>query len=478
MSIKDTIVEQLQELRRMQLQQQQELIRQQQEQRQILTAEQNKLFEVLSLSVDEISLDSDSLKEIISDQQTNEDLIDLGTPDDENDFITPKRNQSFSQYLAPSNKNVIGSSLNLEVPRLQLGVRNTKSDSKQYIQNNNSYNQHDLSSELSIFDSTHYHSLNKSQGHSAQLDEMPVPSPKKDFMTLLEEKLKDSTEVVPESRSKPIVKKPFLKKGEGLVRFMPNANSNKISKTPRARSASLSSGTHANNARQPKSRNLERCNSVPRSRKSDTLKKSPAKPAPVAQQKLTLKNIPPPKKKPRSKSVGFVPSPSEKKKLSEIVSDSNTSDMETKSKKEMDEIRVFELLEDKAENSSFCSTSSTIIAFMQQSTPLKHKALLHSASKHQISLADIGDETLDELVKATKLNYQQALQSQTKTKDKTPAIAWDEVPISTLKNNRPVPKVVLPYGTDMDENYNDDTSNKEMEDVSIQHTFLFNCNFI
>ncbi|XP_058788921.1 centromere protein J [Phymastichus coffea] len=462
MAVEASIVEQLQELRRWQLQQQQELIKKQQEQRELLTNEQNRLYEALSLSVDEMSLNSDSLKEIIEEQKVNGNLIDLEIPD-EDEFKTPKSSHSFSQFNPLSNENNNSNGLILNVPKLQLVGKTTKSDVKQNIQHNNSYNQNDYSSELSILDSSQPYFLDKLQRQSAPIDEMPVPSPKKDFITLLEEKLKDSTEVVTESKNKPIVKRPFLKKGEGLVRYMPNANPNKISRTTRGRSASFSCETRNNNIRQPKKTNLGRCNSLPRSKKTDVPRKPLVTNASVAQQKLTLKNIPPPKKKSRNKSIGFLPSPTEKKKLLVNVSDSNTSDLEVKSKKEMEEVRIFELLEDKAENSSFCSTSSTIIAFMQQSTPLKHKALLHSASKNKISLSDIGDETLDELVKATKLNYH-VPQSQKSIKHKTPDIPWDEVPISTLNNKNTASDVILPYGTDIDEKYEDDISNKGMDE--------------
>lgn len=49
----------------------------------------------------------------------------------------------------------------------------------------------------------------------------------------------------------------------------------------------------------------------------------------------------------------------------------DTSSLDSKIEKELEEIRVFELMEKKAENSSFCSTSSAVVAFLQQSTPMK-----------------------------------------------------------------------------------------------------------
>lgn len=92
----------------------------------------------------------------------------------------------------------------------------------------------------------------------------------------------------------------------------------------------------------------------------------------VAQRQLSLKNVPPPKK-PRSKSMSLCPTAVRPKTVSKQLNDSLTSDVETKTKKELEEMRIFEMMEEKAENSSFCSTSSTVMAFLQQSTPLKFK---------------------------------------------------------------------------------------------------------
>ena len=56
-----------------------------------------------------------------------------------------------------------------------------------------------------------------------------------------------------------------------------------------------------------------------------------------------------------------------------VSSDLYSSDPDAKTMKELDEVRIFELMEEKAENSSFCSNSSTVLAFMQQSSPLQNQ---------------------------------------------------------------------------------------------------------
>lgn len=74
------------------------------------------------------------------------------------------------------------------------------------------------------------------QSKQISLDEMPILSPKKDFEGLLMEKLQNSKEVPdsksPKSKIVPgIIKKPFLKRGEGTARFGLNKNDLKIQNT-------------------------------------------------------------------------------------------------------------------------------------------------------------------------------------------------------------------------------------------------------
>lgn len=460
-----TIVEQLQRFHRWQLEQEEELIRQQEEQRNKLTSEQSRVYKALSVSVNEMNLSEQSLQELIEGQQHDKgrmptDLIDLDSPEDDNDCATPtgRSHQAFSQFLSLSaEKN--NNSRNLKVPKGQLAVRNATTNFKQRMDYNDSYNQHDYSSENSL-DGTQSFTESR-QRHSISIDEIPVPSPKQDFNALLEERLKDSEAVKVEGRSKPVVKRPFLKKGQGLARFMPGSNADNGSKSTRPRSASF-------NGKPSKTTYLERCNSMPRAKKADAKKYNP--PPVVAQPKLTLKNVAPPRKNPhRGKSI--TPTPTEKKKQP-VVCDSSGSDLEVKTKQELDEMRIFELLEDKAENSSFCSTSSTVIAFLQQSTPLKQKALLHSVAKrNNVVINDVGGRTLEEIVRTTASNQPVALrdgkESSGTRERKCGEQQWDEVPVARAKKDSTAVGAVLPYGTDVDENYDDDyTGNQELSQVS------------
>ena len=407
MAIEATIVEQLQELRRWQIQQQEELIRQQEEQRKQLSSEQSRMYEALSLSVEEMSMSEKSLQELIEGHRHQDpDLISFNSHDEECASPVPQKSKSASQHLDVNSESPF-----LTVPKVQLGVRNTETDSKKNLDFNHSYNEHDYSSDCSV-DVTHTSfSSEVSQRQRVLIDDIPVPSPKKDFNTMLEERLKDSEAINVQTKSKPGLKRPFLKKGEGLARFMPNSNPNaKKKSTLRPRSASCSKAAQSNSSKPFRTTEVERSNSVPKSRRPDVIKKKTSNPASVAQQKLTLKNVPPPRRKARNKSTPNGPIPNsltlENKKANELLLDYSSSDLETKHKREIEETRIFELLEDKAENSSFCSTSSTVIAFLQQSTPLKQKALLHSASKNRMFLNDLGVEKLGRIAEKTKNDHQ------------------------------------------------------------------------
>ncbi|XP_011499924.1 PREDICTED: centromere protein J [Ceratosolen solmsi marchali] len=456
MAIEATIVEQLQELQKWQTQRKEELIKQQQKQREQLSNEQNRIYHSLSLSVEEMNLNDQSLKELIGQDKEEiiSDLIDFNTPDEQ---CESQRN-NFSHYVTLTNEK--NNKLNLKEPQVQLNVKNKNFNLESNLECNNSYNPDSYNSQYSI-DSTQSYSSRMSDRQRILLDDIPVPSPKKDFNTLLEERLKDDEGANIKNKNKPVFKRPFLKKGQGLARFMPNSNSGG---TGRPRSASLSIATQSNNNKASRATKLERCNSLPRSKQTDASKKLNANSVSISQPKLTIKNVPPPRKKTRGKPIGsMLNSIVDKKNPVEIISDTNSSDLEIKNKRELDEVRIFEFLEDKAENSSFCSTSSTVIAFLQQSTPLKHKALLHSASKHKISLHDIGDKTLEKIACAAKASHLETPQSKENIKDQK-HIHWDKVPISKMKEDKTVTGTILPYGTDIDEQYDDYVMNQDLSE--------------
>ncbi|KAJ8675784.1 hypothetical protein QAD02_011570 [Eretmocerus hayati] len=459
MAVEANIIEQLQELRKWQREQQEELMRKQQEQREKLSDEQNRIYEALSLSVGEITLSDQSLDNTTEQRsENNSNLIDLDIPDEDSQFKTPQKIQDLACYNTPNKVKSNLDSMSLRAPEVQLSLRRSKSEwnSRRNSDSHGLANYRDVSTDS---DQQSF-SSNTSLKH-VPIDDLPVPSPNKDFHTLLEESLKDPNVADVPTKPRPVVKKPFLKKGQGLARFMPTPKNDKIPKcTLRPRSASLSTTPPVSHSKSSsKSNNLEKFNSLPKSKKNVTSRKSlPIIPS-VAQPKLTLKNVPPPQKKSVKRSP-IRTTPISEKNSSEVMSDPNSSDLEFKNKRELEEVRIFELLEDKAQNSSFCSTSSTVIAFMQQSTPLKHKALLHSAAKNKLSLDDIGDETLEEIVRSTQSNNLLSVETQKNVSNRSIS-HWDDVPLPKATNGKTIKGAVLPYGTDLDEFLQDYDSNAE-----------------
>ncbi|XP_066583257.1 centromere protein J [Prorops nasuta] len=179
------------------------------------------------------------------------------------------------------------------------------------------------------------------------IDDIPVPSPKKDFQTLLEEKIKDTEEQPNPKNSSNLQikpKRPYLKKGHGLIRFRPNSMTMPILRTkeihqkPVQHRKTITAKEKTVKAPINSTKSLSNCK--------------------VAQQQLSLEGVPLPNTKTSNIATNW-------------STDLNSSDVEVKNKREMEEVRIFELLEEKAENSSFCSTSSAVVAFLKQSTPYK-----------------------------------------------------------------------------------------------------------
>ena len=250
--------------------------------------------------------------------------------------------------------------------------------------------------------------LDKPANRHITIDDLPVPSPKKDFTTLLEESLRDCNDDINASHStKPTIKRPFLRKGEGLARFKPNPNGSASNRRTRPRSVSLGAGMTSATSKT----NVSKLNDTPRSSKV-TSGKSLAIP-PVAQTKLNLRNVAPPKKKVRSKSLSAVPARKpmvHDPRVTAPVDLNTSSDFETKNCRELEEMRIFELLEEKAEHSSFCSNSSAVLSLFRQSTPLKIKNIPSNARDPRQRLLDqkpkheSSDTSLEEIVKSTKSN--------------------------------------------------------------------------
>lgn len=397
MSLEASIVERLQELRKWQINQQDRLLKQQQEQRDLLSIEQKRMYEALGLSMDDIDvtlMDEMSLTKI---QEHLESLPGTGEKSDALDESSQYKSFQITEIKQPA-------------------VVNSTESSDEFSGQSQGYQTEKDNFDVSVEGVTPF--VKRFSTGGVRIDDMPVPSPKKDFKTLLEEKLKDSDALGDNSglnsRSN-IKKQPFLRKGEGLARFRMNKTPN-TEKIPRSRAKSLppvvkskSPAVSREIHQKPKEKitKINKNNGI--SRRSYPLPK-------VAQQKLNLKNLPLAKNKIQRSNSPLTKSPiipvkntalksiSAAQKINNdesIGSDLDSSKLETK---------MFELLEEKAENSSFCSTSSAVVAFLQQSTPLKLKSIRKnlvmrkSGSQEPKQKSKIIDDEIEQLVHSLKSN--------------------------------------------------------------------------
>ncbi|OAD62354.1 Centromere protein J [Eufriesea mexicana] len=222
------------------------------------------------------------------------------------------------------------------------------------------------------------------------IDDIPILSPKKDFHTLLEEKLKNSENEPSEksiASSENKVKKPFLKKGEGLTRFKLNQHKQLTTSKARSHTALFTSNTRFGSKC---SKNKNKSNKTTKCLKNAQLSKGTHCTS-IEQKHLCLQNIPLPKKKVCSKSDSNTSTIYLKDYVNEMKNtiELNTPDFHSGTQKELEEVRIFELLEEKAENSSFCSTSSAVIAFLQQSTPFKVKNAGYRTENNMCSIKQV-----------------------------------------------------------------------------------------
>lgn len=356
MDLEATIVERLQKLREWQSEQQKQLLKQQQIQREMLTQKQDSMYKALELSIQELDLNEDVLS-------TNNSNIDTDNKNIENQIL---QQESPTEDLI---ENLVITDSHLKEHLKDKIMSNTQNDIKLII----SSPKDEIQSGQVIIDGIAPLPPDKTVTTHICIDDLPVPSPKKDFHTLLEEKLKDCDNVPSEKvNTNPgkKVKKPFLRKGEGLSRFRLNQRLHLPTMKPRSRSVSLSSSMQSNSK---PSKNESKNNNIAQSSRTALSKNTYCTNS--AQKHLSLKNIPLPKQKLRCKSESNTSDIPLEKYINEIKNkiELNTSDFQCGAQKESEEVRIFELLEEKAENSSFCSTSSAVIAFLQQSTPFKIK---------------------------------------------------------------------------------------------------------
>ncbi|KAJ9600028.1 hypothetical protein L9F63_009692, partial [Diploptera punctata] len=216
---------------------------------------------------------------------------------------------------------------------------------------------------------------------TVNLDDTPVNTAKKNFHELLQEKLEqlgggdsvNNHHTPSNNRTKP--KRPFLKKGEGIARFhmkqqtlkhKPNTVGNSKKNTLVSNASSKVSETRKNN-KNFKSKQFKD-NVVKQSEISKTQYPK------TAISKLTLKNNESCEKLATWAHI-----------LHENQAHKEDSDKmkeaEKKSKKDLEELKLFEILEQHAANSSFCSTSSLVARLMEgslNSTPVKNYQNVHN----------------------------------------------------------------------------------------------------
>ncbi|XP_046734138.1 centromere protein J [Diprion similis] len=528
MALEASIVERLQELRRWQVQQQERLLQHQQEQRETLSREQVRMYQALGLSVHDISSEGNrSIDPVFKDSLEENCVIDTTTKRHENllrilpanaDHVKhlPSQKQHELPYdssLSSPHQHIVPEKKSPETPEatqlskyvekqlldlciddsLSVTARSDASDNLDAISSDKKDSSEvNFRTELKeackiipelLIEGVEPLPPDNPKRKSFIIDDIPVPSPKKDFHTLLEERLRESQLAVENEKSvngtnaKKSVKRPFLKKGEGLARFKLGAAACSSSKRLRPRTMSLPSTVKMESVKKNVKAHSDKPGEISKSMKKVAQKKvqvqkncSPNIPN-RAQSRLSLKNVKPPVRV-RSKSMCNPREPQ-----LENVTKHDTSDIESKTKRELEEVRIFELLEEKAENSSFCSTSSTVVALLQQSvqsTPLKSK----SVSKNKVSTLaqkwrskehDINEDLLlAEIVYTTQSNN-----SATYMKHQQREISENSQPRRDVLNleNQATDKYEmieifdensaeniceLPYGTDVDPNYGTD----------------------
>ncbi|KAK2580982.1 hypothetical protein KPH14_006042 [Odynerus spinipes] len=408
MDLEASLVERLHKLKQWQIEQQERLMRQQLVQRQKLSQEQLRLYKALNLPIQEIGLDDSTLsksscyedaylsvntvdhiqdsnhennerkiKEKIQEQSASDDYninksdymsLFFNTSVNSNNDVSQE--EEFFVELKKPSKLIINE--HLDKFKHQVG------DYKGNVKSNCNSSNEDLDitsqkKEIHISD----HLLegieplppDKPVDKNILIDDVPVPSSKKDFPTLLEEKLKECKTMpnrVVHEKIQNSVKRPFLKKGQGLARFKMTQTSKTSPANTKFSNTSLSSKQITNkqiNFKNSKNDNVKNEN-ISKSSRNVPSKKCVAT-TNVVQRQLSLKNVPPPQKACSERTETTLAN------IQSNIIELNNTDIDLKIEREMEEVRIFELLEEKAENSSLCSTSSTVVAFLQQSTPFK-----------------------------------------------------------------------------------------------------------
>ncbi|XP_012224198.1 centromere protein J [Linepithema humile] len=384
MDLEASITKRLQKLKQWQLEQQERLLKQQQMQREILSNEKDRIYKALGLPIHDFNNIIENTEDVCDEIEIDaQETMSHDSPLLQYDARDSDSMLEMSEREMPTNIDTSCEKCEeetegeeeekeIEIPNdIATIVENNRNSVKHY---NSSIllPKEELSNDL-LIEGIKPLSSNNIALH-VSIDDIPLPSPKEDFHTLLEEKLKREAEVASNVHAGVMAKpkKPFLKKGQGLSRYKISTNSHLPTTKKHSTLLSL---------------NKERADRTHKSKKSvckNIVSESPSNvSAAIGRQRLNLKAVSLPRKilnKSESvacnKQVTNNATSDQPKHLSERMS---MSDCDSKAERELEEVRIFELLEEKAENSSFCSTSSTVLAFLQQSTPFKIKKTLNYA---------------------------------------------------------------------------------------------------
>ncbi|PSN35696.1 hypothetical protein C0J52_10191 [Blattella germanica] len=369
----ETVMQRIEELREWQRQQQQKLLQQQEEQRILLSNEQQRIYQEFGLN--DPSNEEGKAEFLLSSSRANtsnyKSWLDSSSEKD-----LDESQQSLTMY---------------DIPRKDCHRR--------------------LSPVPAKIDESPFKSV--LSRNNFNLDETPVNTSRKNFHELLQEKLTqlgsgdhvDNYQGYPESDEKP--KRKFLRKGEGIARF--RMQPTQIKQTNKRISHKRNVSTHhavvndnanvkqikkSNNktAKLSKENNIRHKNSKARYPKTAvsklTLKKTESSP-PTATwaEVLQQQNVHEVAHVKVHKTQNTNNDKNESRKDCVDLSFLEKMQAERKSKKEVEELKIFELLEQHAANSSFCSTSSLVARLMEgsiNSTPVKNHPIRNYTYQNDI----------------------------------------------------------------------------------------------
>ncbi|XP_077282885.1 spindle assembly abnormal 4 isoform X2 [Temnothorax americanus] len=332
MDVEASITERLQKLRQWQVEQQERLLNQQRIQREILSHEQDRIYKALGLpthdfniieSTDDACVPRETginAKETMPDEAPQ---CDVKNSDDVleiiDDGISTDADPSYENCNEEQSDDSDCASTIVDRSESSMKDRSSGVLSQEFVAD-------------SLMEGIKPLTLNNVSNKCALIDDIPLPSPRKDFQTLLEEKLKRESEMPnaqTDAKVKP--KKPFLKKGQGLSRFKIPANSRPAATAVKRHNTPVSSNTR-NIDQSDKSKSTVHKHALPKT--VDNVSAASGK------RQLNLKNVPLPKKKVSGKSI----TPTNRithnvtaSNRSRYPLEINTSDCDSKAERELEE---------------------------------------------------------------------------------------------------------------------------------------------